>query len=389
MISLHPFQDKAAEWLSRTARGIVKSPAGSGKTIIAAAALERLLARRVRSDKPDVVWLANTHEQCDQARSALACFPSIAARANVTIACWQSGIDLSLTPLVIADECHHFAAPVAGAMLARAPLYRWGLSATPTACDPERLRDYFGLFNKQMHTVERDQVIAGGHITEAVVHFHSASDPDFADKVNAAFPGMLQARMRAIESRLRRSAVAGEGMSREEVIEQRLTEETLNQSIYIRWQLCRKFGIEENRARNQRIVELANQSSACLILVGSIAHGKLLSAQIPRSIVCFAAMGRKARSAAVEGFKDGTLNVLIATSLADEGLDVPRASTLILACAGRSAGKVEQRTGRVLRVFKDKTCGVIHDFTDSKHPLLHSQSKSRRRLYQKLKYRFG
>ena len=89
---------------------------------------------------------------------------------------------------------------------------------------------------------------------------------------------------------------------------------------------------------------------------------------------------------AVAAFRAGGLKVLIATSLADEGLDVPRASVLILACAGRSAGKVEQRTGRVLRSFAGKDCGIIHDFTDTQHFMLHSQSKARMKLYQRLGY---
>lgn len=389
---LYPYQETAAEWLSRIERGIVKSPAGSGKTRIATAALDRVLERRSsqgKAGKPQVTWLANTHEQCDQARKALALYPAIAARADIRIACWQSAIDLSQSAIVIADECHHFAAPVAGKILARSPLWRWGLSATPTAVDPDSLPAYFALFGKRMHTVERESVMDGGHITEARVIIHQDSDTDFAGKVNAAFMPMLKARMLAIEKGIWRNTPREPGTPFEKTVAARIAEESINQSIYIRWQLCRKFGIEKNKARNECIVQIARVTPACLILVGSIEHGKALAERIPKAVVCYAAMGKKKRREAIEGFTDGSIAVLIATSLADEGLDVPRASTLILASAGRSAAKVEQRTGRVLRLFKDKTCGMIHDFADKEHPMLLSQHKARLRLYRKLKYKFN
>ena len=77
---------------------------------------------------------------------------------------------------------------------------------------------------------------------------------------------------------------------------------------------------------------------------------------------------------------------MIATSLADEGLDVPRASVLTQAAAGKSKSKAEQRTGRVLRSFHDKTHGTIHDFKDVQHQMLRNQSMKRISLYRSLGY---
>lgn len=77
---------------------------------------------------------------------------------------------------------------------------------------------------------------------------------------------------------------------------------------------------------------------------------------------------------------------MIATSLADEGLDVPRANILILAGGGRSGARIEQRTGRVLRTFHGKSRGVIYDFFDTQHYYLLAQSKRREKLYQSLNY---
>lgn len=73
--------------------------------------------------------------------------------------------------------------------------------------------------------------------------------------------------------------------------------------------------------------------------------------------------------------------------MADEGLDVPVASVLVMACAGRSAAKIEQRTGRVLRAYGDKSRGTIYDFVDRQHSLLANQSRARQEVYRRLGYR--
>jgi superfamily II DNA or RNA helicase len=77
---------------------------------------------------------------------------------------------------------------------------------------------------------------------------------------------------------------------------------------------------------------------------------------------------------------------MIATSLADEGLDVPRAAVLILAAGGRSASKIEQRTGRVMRPHESKEIGTIHDFADEGASFAHAQFKARMKIYKKLGY---
>ena len=364
-VTLYPYQEAAVDWLTRTRRGFIECPAGSGKTIIAAAALARVVEAKARDRKPLVDWLANTHEQCEQAHAALKHFPIIEKRCNVRVACWQSRTDLSASDAVIADECHHFGAPVAHAMLACSPGSRWGFSATPLGMDIDKNLAMMALFNSKRFKVERELVVQGGHIAPARVIFHDDTDPGIGERVEALLPEILAARMAEMPYL-----------------------DPVDQTIYIRWQLALRHGIIENRARNHRVSILA-RAAASLVLVASIEHAKALEAMIPNALACYAAIGAKKRREAIAAFRAGTLNTLIATSLADEGLDVPRASNLVLACAGRSPGKIEQRTGRVLRTFAGKSHGTIHDFTDRECALLHSQHKSRLRLYKRLKYTIG
>jgi superfamily II DNA or RNA helicase len=97
-------------------------------------------------------------------------------------------------------------------------------------------------------------------------------------------------------------------------------------------------------------------------------------------------MGKKARAACIEGARDGSIKCMIATSLADEGLDIPRLSFVVLTSCGKSSRLAEQRTGRVLRQFEGKEMGHIYDFTDNGTPMGRRNSVERRKSYKRLDY---
>jgi DNA excision repair protein ERCC-3 len=321
-------------------RGIVKSPAGSGKTIIGAAALDRFvrsywfsmapLFRRL-GRPPAVMWLANTQEQLQQAREAVAGFPDIVSHCRLTTACYAGIPDCREAVLVILDECHHVASPEYRRCLDGCGGWRWGLSATPERAD-DLAADVYTLI---------------GPIVS------SLAEP------------LIQLRIR----KWRRVSP--------EDIRSRTT-----------WHFCQQIGIFENAKRNAKIVRLAleHAGDSTLILVGSIEHGKTLAERIGGAVVAYSKMGVKKRRDALEGFKAGSIRCMIATSLADEGLDVPRANVLILASGGRSSRLAEQRSGRVLRAWADKTHGTIHDFADGFHFYNAAQARARRAVYASLGY---
>ncbi len=362
---LRDYQEESVAWLAVTRRGIVKCPAGGGKTLIASAAIDRVAQMVKRQRKARVTWIANTREQCDQARAAIDRFPAIADLCRVRVCCAQAAPDCSEEDLLVVDECHHAGSPSWKAVIEKCPGARWGLSATPMGMDADHNMSMLDLFNYQVFEIARERVVDGGHLTKARVFLHGDTDPGVFELVNNEVPMLLALRMKQYP-------YLDEAEQR-----QRIT-----------WQLCQKYGIALNGTRNWRIVSECkrHENDSVLILVGTVEHGKTLAEKIPGAVVCRSSMGMKKRRQAIADFRTGVLKVMIATSLADEGLDVPRAGVLILACAGRSAGKVEQRTGRVLRIFEGKEQGIIHDFTDRSHPMLYAQHKSRLRLYKKLGY---
>ena len=72
----------------------------------------------------------------------------------------------------------------------------------------------------------------------------------------------------------------------------------------------------------------------------------------------------KNRQAILALFRKGKLKVIIATQLADEGLDLPNVDTLIMASAGKGSGRAVQRVGRVMRVCDKKNNPIVFDLVE-------------------------
>lgn len=132
--------------------------------------------------------------------------------------------------------------------------------------------------------------------------------------------------------------------------------------------------------RHSYVAELAQnhmaQKESVLILVKSLDHGSLLESMIPGSVFMQGKLTAKQRKEILENTRSGKIKCLIATSLADKGLDIPILSVLILAGAGASSTKALQRLGRILRLYpaKDqelypgtvvKTRAKIYDLVDA------------------------
>lgn len=369
MISLRDYQTPAVQALVFSERGIIKSPAGSGKTIIGAAAILGWLRSNMAGGRK-IAWVANTIEQTFQAQRAVDAFPEIHERARVEFFCYAGCPALMDFDLVILDECHHAAAQGFASKLRYYDGPRWGLSATPERADD--LRELvFDLIGPIIHEVPREALVQAGQLAQARVMIHS---PNRKAEMEAE---IREAAMPEYEKRKKRWPF----MFRSK----QAADEQLGRCI---WQAAQVTGIQGNQKRNARIVELAirHAEDSTLIIVGSIEHGEALAAQVPGAALCYAKLGKKKRQELLAAFSCGALKTLFATSLADEGLDVPRANCLILAAAGRSAAKAEQRTGRVLRSFSDKTHGTIHDFADLQHYFLAAQARKRIAVYRSLGY---
>ena len=83
------------------------------------------------------------------------------------------------------------------------------------------------------------------------------------------------------------------------------------------------------------------------------------------------------------------VDVLFATQLAREGLDVAHQNRLFLATPKRAAGALEQEIGRIMRPSVGKSNAFVYDFWDVHTPILKAQFWPRREIYRKLGMQFN
>lgn len=363
---LRPYQTQAVKFLLWCKRGVVQAPAGSGKTVIAADAIAE--GARRRTGRARVVWIAPTTETCQQAEKALR-DSGAWDLCDIRIGCPTSpGMFLAAAEcdLLVVDECHHAPAETWMELVNVARRSRWGLSATPfDSSDPDRNDAIREMFGDRIQVIGRCDLVADGSLAPASVLVHSPRCPGIREQIDdlaADLLGKMLHRCRGAEV---------------DELERRAT-----------WQACASIGIERNPARDAKIVRLAgdHREDSTLILVRTVEHGARLAEAIPGAEAIHAKLRKATRRDLIETFRSGNLRALVATSLADEGLDVPVASALVLAAGGRSTIKVIQRTGRVLRPHPGKSEGTIHDFDDDFHPMLSAQARARQRIFRSLNY---
>lgn len=359
-MNLRPYQSNCVEFLAAERLALCVCPAGGGKTIIGAAALAKA------ANPWDLIgWACNTREQVEQGQKAL-------AAAGVTprwVKC-VAGLkpeDIAYLDFLVIDEVHHLPANSWSLLFDSAKGVVWGLTATPKSGDPDRDWHFGKIWGDRVVKVSRDEVMAGGHLAKGRVVILDLDQPG---EHNAE----IEAEASAEAIKMRRKCPM---LAKEEILRRCTWQATLTRLI-------------ENPIRHAAVVSTANREMAndqsVLILVSQIEQGERFAQVIPGAVLAHSKMGAKKRKAAIEAFRSGELRCLIATSLADEGLDVPRASVLILATAGRSAAKLEQRTGRVMRPSEGKTTGLVYDFADTGASMAAAQSNARRRAYKKLGY---
>jgi superfamily II DNA or RNA helicase len=239
-------------------------------------------------------------------------------------------------PIVFFDECHHLPSDTCYtvAMHTKQAEYRYGLSATPYRSDHQDL-------------------LIEAALDEKIV------------QINAS---MLIDERYLVPPQITFLPVPSHGIKK-----------TIHDyaTIY-------QTAIIENQQRNIMIAnkarELVNQELTVLILVQQVKHGKLLSHFLPEAEFVQGADSSAKRNRVWKNFREQHIKIVIATTLADEGLDIPTLGALILAGGGKSETRALQRVGRVLRKSENKDKAIIIDFMDEA-PYLKDHSKNRWDIY--------
>jgi superfamily II DNA or RNA helicase len=353
-MNLRDYQKNAVEW-AKTSDGLIIAPAGSGKTWIAASIIKNYqnCGSGLRFG-----WLAPTRETCQQARTSLrvAGVPD----DTVDIRCPHEFVDFTRKDVLIVDEAKH--SPAAGwrRIIESCRGLRFGFDATPWCDDPERNALTRTLFRNQVYEINRSDI--GDSLADAYLQLSDATDLNLKQKIDDNIDRLFTTRRRYM----------------------RINDDELKRMCA--WESLVEIGICENRERNNYAINYAldHLDMQTLILIPRITLGEDYEKRIPGSLLVHSKIGKKQRKAAMEEFKKGNLRTMIATSLADEGLDLPNVELLIMVSGGRSSQKTIQRASRALRKTDSKNCATIVDFSDKFHPIGAYHAKKRMECYRQL-----
>jgi superfamily II DNA or RNA helicase len=348
-IELRGYQDRSAK-AAVLKNGVVVAPCGAGKTVIGCAIMAAI-------GRP-VLVLVHTKSLLDQWREAirhqLDLEPGIVGAgeeqwAPVTVATVQTMVKLDAWPddfgLLIGDECHRSAASTWQRAVGRiSALHRVGLTATPYRTDGggDIIRWVWGpIVDETTHA----ELYDGGHLIQPIVEEIRL---DFCEP--AFDPSAENARfLTALATDPKRQ----------------------------------KFLVDHIV---DRLETGACRSALCLC--GRVAQVKDLTERLTaRGARARAIHGSQPGRQQIEGLRQmrsGEIDVLVATKIADEGLDLPSVDAAFFCSPLRAMGPTVQRLGRIMRPAPGKTSATLWDFVDRNIPNCVSMYYSRRKAYKSI-----
>lgn len=379
--------------------GVVVMPCGAGKTSTGVAVIERLQQRTlilVHTKDLARQWverIQGTEEMPGQlvgvtvgtvgggrkstdegADVVVATVQTLATWSWRDLLRWGRGFGL-----VIMDEAHHAPAETFLAVLNGLPArYRVGLTATPEREDG--MGDLlWAAFGEVLFEVPRAELVSRGairparlvtHHTGAVVATHEYRQGPRSPWI-ALTPG-------TDDFEHARRAVRGAKASGDSYPRMRPRRYDAQVTALI-----------TDPDRNEVIIDLASmkvhEGHSVIILSERVAHCQLLAKTLrERGIPAAAVAGKQTQrevSAILSSARRGETRVLVGTTKADEGLDVPVLSCGILATRTKKFGRLTQRIGRIER--PDGMAPEWHDLVDA-YPSAVKAGKERMKLYERL-----
>jgi len=149
-------------------------------------------------------------------------------------------------------------------------------------------------------------------------------------------------------------------------------------------------GIVRFDVRNELIAgltkKMVEKDKTSLLIVNRVEHGEILKEKFDSmgitSKFISGDTSTEDREVAKKEAKDGTLKVLIATSIFDEGVSINNIDVLFMVSSTKSLRLILQRVGRVLRKKSGDNQALVFDFIDQTHIFLKNHAKDRIKIYK-------
>ena len=360
-VELYDYQREAVDRMLKAGRGILQSPAGSGKTQMGIAMIAETGVK--------ALWVTHTKDLLKQSKERAERYldPKLMGTITegkvnigegITFATVQTltKLDLSLYKntwdMIIVDECHRVAGTptkitqFSHVLNSLAAPHKYGLSATVHRSDG-LIRATYALLGKVVYTVPKEAV---------------------ADRVMRV--GIMPCHTKMPIS-----------------LECQNTDGTVNYSgliNYLAYSYPRDLVILDKLVRNAE--------HSCLILSDRLEHLKHLMEMLPYALQQKAVMisgdmttvfAKRQRDAAIELMRSGDKHYLFATySLAKEGLDIPCLDRLFLTTPHHDYAVITQSIGRIARTHEGKGDPIVYDFIDD-IPFCENTYRKRKTTYRK------
>jgi superfamily II DNA or RNA helicase len=349
---LRDYQLEAVDTLVKRTRGILHLPTAAGKGEIAVGLTQRLPCRWLMLAHREMLTenIADRYNKRTGAKSgriaggvweigdgALVCATFQALAAGIKKGN-QSTLDLILGAQgIIVDECHTAPADSYRRIIgmARNAYWRVGLSGTPLSRTDHRSMFAIGSIGRIIYRVRTERLIADGLISKPTIV------------------------MRACEQ----------------------------SSDQQEWSQVHRELIVNSKVRNQIVVDMVKEApKSCIVFVTSLRHGRALAKSIQAAGIKSEFVDGKSsldtRKQAVKRLDNGSVEALVATTIFNEGIDIPDLRAVVIAAGGASAIQTLQRIGRGMRRTADKDEVHVYDIADKGHPWTERHAQARARAYR-------
>lgn len=354
-ITLHDYQEGAVKAVLKNKRGILKMSVGSGKTETSMAIVDSLKVPTLfLTHRTNLLYqTAKRFEQrLPQFKGKLGVIgdgefsPNFITFATVQTISRRLKDDADLVrllksyELVIVDEAHKMSSDsfVDAVSACTGAYYRVGLTATPFMRG-DKIEEYNlrGSIGDIIYEVTNSDLIVRGFIARPFVKFIEMTCAN------------------------------------------QLTHLTNYKDVY-------SHGIVHNKVRNYKVVEMAlklkESKPKTIVVTTDVSHAKLLTEMIHEAglkvEMCTGKTDAKTRQKSLDKLAKGKIDVIVASTIFDEGINVEALGSIILAAGGKSVPALFQRIGRSMRRKdgEENYCVVI-DFMDRQHGILLNQSRQR------------
>ena len=144
------------------------------------------------------------------------------------------------------------------------------------------------------------------------------------------------------------------------------------------------------------VAELAaktNQKALILIKDVEKGQGEYIKEKIEslcnKTVMFISGQSKEDRMETIEKLEKGEIDIIIATNIMNEGINIKSIGLVIIASGGKSSAETLQKIGRATRVVRDKNGeilkdrAIVVDFLDIGNKFTESHSAKRKNLYKK------